>query len=66
MQSCAAALHWACMNSNVKVAELLLERGADQHLRGAYGDAKGYAERAVLKGELLALLARYNDTVDES
>ena len=59
MQSCAAALHWACMNSNVKVAELLLQNGADQHLRGNSGEAKGYAARAVRKAEVLALLARY-------
>ena len=56
----AAALHFACMNSNVKVAELLLEHGADQRLRGKSGDAKGFAARAVRKEEVLALLARYD------
>ena len=54
-----AALHFACLLSNVEVAKLLLERGAKQTLRGNYGDTTGYAERAVRKEELLALLARY-------
>ena len=58
-QNGIAALHTACALTNVEVAKLLLERGADQRLRGNYGEAKGYAERAVRKEELLALLARH-------
>ena len=55
----ATALHFACKNSNVEVARLLLERGANQKLRGNGGEATDYANRAVRKEELLALLARY-------
>ena len=53
------ALHYACYSSNLKVAELLLERGADPYLRCPFGDAWGSAKKAVRKEELLALLARY-------
>ena len=54
------ALHFACLCSNVEVAKLLLERGANQHIDTKnYGDAKGFAKRAVRKEELLALLARH-------
>ena len=53
------ALQFACQYSNVKVARLLLERGADPHLRVSWFAAKDCAERAVRKEELLALLARY-------
>ena len=53
------ALQAACECSNVEVAKLLLERGADQRLRGNLGEAPAYAERAVRKEEMLALLARH-------
>ena len=54
------ALHFACQVSNVEVAKLLLERGAQSHdLPGVFGSMEAYAERAVRKEELLALLARY-------
>ena len=56
------ALQFACQASNVKVAELLLERGANKNLRmnGDY-DAKYIVEaiNGPRKEELLALLARY-------
>ena len=55
----ATALMFACQNSNVEVARLLLERGANKNLRGPYGDAAGCALYAARKEELLALLARY-------
>ena len=57
----ATALHNACRNSNVEVAKLLLERGANQKLQiPGFGDAKVVTQRmAVRKEELLALLARY-------
>ena len=56
-----AALHFACQCSNVEVARLLLERGANKELRDKHGrTAKDIAEGfAVRKEELLALLARY-------
>ena len=56
-----AALQFACIYSNVEVAKLLLERGANKDLRNGNGrDAKAVTERlAVRKEELLALLARY-------
>ena len=58
----ATALMMACNNSNVEVARLLLERGANKDLRmnGGY-DAKfiANAPQTVRKEELLALLARY-------
>ena len=54
-----AAIHWACQFSNIEVAKLLLERGANQELRGTFGEAKAHAQRAVRKEEMLALLARY-------
>ena len=55
------ALMFACQCSNVEVARLLLERGANPHVANCNGrDAKGFVERyAVRKEELLALLARY-------
>mgnify|MGYP002044576571 CR=1 FL=1 len=55
------ALMFACQCSNVEVAELLLERGANQKLQiPGCGDAKVITKRmAVRKEELLALLARY-------
>ena len=56
------ALMFACQASNVEVARLLLERGANKDLRmdGGY-DAKFIAKapQTVRKEELLALLARY-------
>ena len=56
------ALQFACICSNVEVAELLLERGANKNLR-VHGqvDAKAIVEgyAASNKAELLALLARY-------
>ena len=56
------SLMFACQASNVKVAELLLERGANKNLRmnGDY-DAKYIVEaiNGPRKEELLALLARY-------
>ena len=57
------ALHFACQNSNVEVARLLLERGANKKLRDKDGDGTQstsyYLKDAVRKEELLALLARY-------
>ena len=55
------ALHFACQASNVEVAKLLLERGANKDLQGNGMDAKGFVEgyAASNKEELLALLARY-------
>ena len=56
----SAALHFACKCSNVEVAKLLLERGADKDLRDKQGNhTTAYAGIAVRKEELLALLARY-------
>ena len=55
----ATALHFACKHSNVEMARLLLERGANQKLRGNGGEGTDYANRAVRKEEVLALLARY-------
>ena len=37
----ATALHFACKNSNVEVARLLLERGANQKLRGLHSPGPG-------------------------
>ena len=55
------ALSFACQNSNVEVAKLLLERGANKDLQGNGRDARGFVEgyAASNKEELLALLARY-------
>ena len=55
------ALQFACQLSNVEVAELLLERGANKNLRVAGLDAKAIVEgyAASNQAELLALLARY-------
>ena len=58
------ALHWACKFSNVEVAKLLLERGANKNLRDKDGDglqnaSDYYLKNSVRKEELLALLARY-------
>ena len=56
----STALMFACKYSNVEVAKLLLERGADKTLRDNNGDANNLlGNRAVRKEELLALLARY-------
>ena len=56
----ATALYWACALSNVQVAKLLLERGANTMLKHSNGKtAERRAESAVRKEELLALLARY-------
>ena len=55
------ALHFACQNSNVEVAKLLLERGADKDLRDNDGDGVDYYvnEAKHNQEELRALLARY-------
>ena len=55
------ALFFACQCSNIEVAQLLLERGADKTLKNNRGmDAVGKADTpTVRKEELLALLARY-------
>ena len=54
------ALMVACQCSNVEVAKLLLERGANKYLKDNDGDGVEYGvDRAVRKEELLALLARY-------
>ena len=58
------ALMFACLSSNVEVARLLLERGANKGIRAGRGanpnyDAMAAAEKSVRKEELLALLARY-------
>ena len=55
---------FACKCSNVEVAKLLLERGANKDLRdnGCPEDEHGldyWVNAAVRKEELLALLARY-------
>ena len=52
------ALMWACMRSNVAVAKLLLERGANKDLRDKDGDsaASYYAAPGARKDDLLALL----------
>ena len=55
----STALMFACKYSNVEVAKLFLERGADKTLRDNNGDANTFCNRAVRKEELLALLARY-------
>ena len=55
------ALQFACQYSNVEVAELLLERGANKNLKCQGYDAKAIVEgfAASNQAELLALLARY-------
>ena len=56
------ALNFACQDSNVEVARLLLERGANQKLKNKIGsDAMALADdhRTVLRSEVVALLARY-------
>ena len=56
------ALNFACQLSNVEVARLLLERGANKNLRmNGVVDAKFIVEavNGPRKEELLALLARY-------
>ena len=58
------ALSFACQLSNVDVAELLLERGANKDLKDneCLEDEHGldyWVNAAVRKEELLALLARY-------
>ena len=60
-QQGATALLYACLNSNVEVVKLLLERGANQHVVCNGCDAKTTVERytAVRKEELFALLARH-------
>ena len=51
---------FACQLSNVEVAKLLLERGANKDLRDNHGDGVDYyINAAVRKEELLALLARF-------
>ena len=56
----ATALMFACKNSNVELAKLLLERGANKDLRDNDGDGVDYyINFAVRKEEMLALLARY-------
>ena len=51
---------FACLNSNVGLARLLLERGANKDLRDNFDTGVDYyINRAVRKEELLALLARY-------
>ena len=57
----ATALMVACQASNVEVARLLLERGANKDLEDNDGDGLDYwaDSAAVRKEELLALLARY-------
>ena len=54
----STALNFACQNSNVEVAKLLLERGASR-LDGDGDDVTAYMDNSVRKEELLALLARY-------
>ena len=50
-----AALHFACLNSNVEVVKLLLARGADPRLRN--GDGKTPADLDLeLNGSRLAIL----------
>ena len=60
----ATALMFACQNSNVEVAKLLLERGANKDLKDneCPQDEHGLdyvLSIAVRKEELLALLARF-------
>ena len=52
------ALMFACQLSNVEVAKLLLHRGCKRQTKKGT-DASFFANRAVRKEELLALLARY-------
>ena len=57
----STALIFACQCTNVEVAKLLLERGANKELKNKFGkDAMAKAaDRTVRKEELLALLASY-------
>ena len=60
----STALHYACKNSNVEVARLLLQRGANKNLRDKDGDglqnaSDYYLKNSVRKEEMLALLARF-------
>ena len=55
----ATALHFACYGSNVEVAKLLLECGANKNLIGNGMELKAWAAYAANKEEMLALLDRY-------
>ena len=63
VNAAAGALHFACMLSNVEVARLLLERGANKELHDKNGHGlrptSFFLKNSVRKEELLALLARY-------
>ena len=57
----STALQWMVNHSNLEMAEMLLQRGANQRHRDNDGDdiTSYYMKRATNKEEMLALLARY-------